>query len=332
MKIAVLGAGEMGKAHLSAYASDERVEIAGVASRTSSTAKGVANMFEIDSSTDPMKYILDDSVDAIDIATPTVLHKRCAEAALRNGKHVFVESPMALDVSEAESMAEVADQSDRILMVAENGRFVPERVKIKSMAREEELGRPLGLYASVLTRPYWEGRDFASFGEPILEKMIHDFDFFNWVIEQPVIVQCLGAEGNSGAVERAFVHLWTAEGVHGALELNAGMPASYPYLSHLRIQFEDGVVESEARLSSSGPAISLTSYPNSGAAQEMAVGNESAFKEECSYFVSCIERKADPAFLGPRNAIKALQVAQASRESYRIGKAVTIRPMQLITS
>lgn len=322
----------MGRAHLSAYARDDRVEIVGVASRTSSSARALANEFDIESSTDPMKFISDDGIDAIDVTTPTALHRKCVEAALRNGKHVLVESPMAMDVSEAESMAETAEQSKRILMVAESGRFVPERVRIENLTEEEMFGRPLEIYASVLTKPYWENRDFATFGEPLLEKMIHDFDFFNWIVGQPVIVQCLGSEGGSGKVERAFVHLWTADGVHGAMELNVDMPASYPYTSRLRIQYEEGVLESDSCMCDPEPVISLTSYSNTGSAQELVVGDISAFKEECSYFVSCVEKKADPAFLGPRNAIMALQVAQAARESFRIGKAVTIRPMQVMLS
>lgn len=322
----------MGRAHLSAYAKDDRVEIAGVASRTSSSARALANEFDIESSTDAMKYIADDTIDAIDVTTPTAMHRRCVEAALRNGKHVFVESPMAMDVSEAESMAETAERSKRILMVAESGRFVPERVMIEKMVEEEVFGRPLQFQSSVLTQPYWEGRDFSAFGEPLLEKLIHDIDFFNWVAEQPVIVQCLGSEGRSGSVERAFVHLWTADGVHGALELNADMPASYPCTSHLRIQFEEGVIESDSRQSDQEPRIALISYPTSGPAQELAVGDVNVFKEECSYFVSCLEKKVDPAFLGPLNGIMALQIAQAARESFRIGKAVTIRPLQMVLS
>jgi UDP-N-acetylglucosamine 3-dehydrogenase len=332
MRIAVLGAGEMGKAHLSAYSRDDRVEIVGVASRTRSSARALANLFEIEGSTDPMRYIEDDTIDAIDITTPTALHRSCAEAALKGGKHVFVESPIAMDVSEAESMAEAADRSRRILMVAESGRFVPERVRIEKMAEEEAFGRPLEIRSSLLMRPYWQGRDFARFGEPLLEKMIHDFDFFNWVAGQPVIVQCLGTEGESGSVERAMVHLWTADGVHGAMELNTDMPSSYPYTSSLRVHFEEGMVESEVCLCDPDPLITLTSYPNGGTAKELAVGDVNAFQEECSYFISCVEKRADPAFLGPRNAILALQVAQAAKESFRVGKAVTIRPMQTIIS
>ena len=55
MRIAVLGAGEMGKTHLSAYAMDDRVEIVGVASRTGSSARALAKMHDIGSTTDPMK-------------------------------------------------------------------------------------------------------------------------------------------------------------------------------------------------------------------------------------------------------------------------------------
>jgi myo-inositol 2-dehydrogenase/D-chiro-inositol 1-dehydrogenase len=61
--------------------------------------------------------LADPSIDAVVLATPAVLHAEQSIAALRAGKHVFVEKPLALSVPDAQAVKTVADSSKRVLMV-----------------------------------------------------------------------------------------------------------------------------------------------------------------------------------------------------------------------
>jgi UDP-2-acetamido-3-amino-2,3-dideoxy-glucuronate N-acetyltransferase len=83
----------------------------------------------------------DDEIDAIAIAAPAALHYRLAKEALKAGKHVFVEKPLALEVAEAQELCELAERLDRRLMVGHLLQYHPAFLKLKELVREGRLGR-----------------------------------------------------------------------------------------------------------------------------------------------------------------------------------------------
>ena len=88
MRLAVFGAGGMGATHASAYAAfgkKERVEIAGIVSRSASKARGLAKRVDAPWFTDPQKILRDESIDAIDVTTPSGLHRPLVVLALAQG-------------------------------------------------------------------------------------------------------------------------------------------------------------------------------------------------------------------------------------------------------
>src|SRR5690606_27318192 len=88
-----------------------------------------------------------DDVDAVVIATPAVRHADHARAALRAGKHVLVEKPLALRVADAEGVVAVAEASDRVLMVGHLMLYHPAMDYLKQLVTRGELGDLLYLYA-----------------------------------------------------------------------------------------------------------------------------------------------------------------------------------------
>ncbi|QDT00406.1 1,5-anhydro-D-fructose reductase [Adhaeretor mobilis] len=91
--------------------------------------------------TDFEQMLTDTEVDAVYIATPVFLHAPQAIAALRAGKHVLVEKPMALDASEAEAMNVAAKQAGRRLSVAYYRRFWPTFQRVHSMLEQGDFGQ-----------------------------------------------------------------------------------------------------------------------------------------------------------------------------------------------
>jgi predicted dehydrogenase len=84
----------------------------------------------------------DPRVDAVDICLPTIMHAPVAIAALRMGKHVLVEKPMALDAEGCEGMLAAARSADRVLMVAQVLRFFPMYKVLHESVRAGGLGAP----------------------------------------------------------------------------------------------------------------------------------------------------------------------------------------------
>src|ERR1041384_5666547 len=71
----------------------------------------------------------DKSIAAVALATPAVMHYQMARAAIEAGKHVFVEKPLSIEVSEGEALVRLAEARDRVLMVGHILRYHPAIVK-----------------------------------------------------------------------------------------------------------------------------------------------------------------------------------------------------------
>ncbi len=85
----------------------------------------------------------DPEVDAVYIALPVAMHADAAIAALRAGKHVLCEKPMAINFAEAERMVAEARAAGRLLGVAYYRRLYPKLMRAKQLIAEGAIGRPL---------------------------------------------------------------------------------------------------------------------------------------------------------------------------------------------
>src|SRR5438094_2948792 len=171
MRLAVFGAGGMGATHASAYAAfgkKERVEIAGIVSRSASKARGLAKRVDAPWFTDPQKILRDESIDAIDVTTPSGLHRPLVVLAVAQGKHVFCEAPVALTLRDADAMINAAPVNRRILMVAQVMRVFAHSTLAHRGATTGSLGKPRIVVARRLARPYWSAkrpRPFRVYGD-----------------------------------------------------------------------------------------------------------------------------------------------------------------------
>jgi 2-hydroxy-4-carboxymuconate semialdehyde hemiacetal dehydrogenase len=125
-RIAVAGAGAFGIKHLDALAEIDGVTITSVISRRLEQAQEVAAKYgAVHAGTELDEVLERDDVDAVILCTPTQMHASQTIAALRAGKHVQVEIPLADSWSDAQAVAKVADETDLVCMVGHTRRFNP---------------------------------------------------------------------------------------------------------------------------------------------------------------------------------------------------------------
>ena len=127
VRLGVVGAGSFARSVLlPALQKLEHVELRGVATASSPSAHQTATRFGFGfAATDWHAVVEDASIDAVLVATRHDLHARLAAAALRGGKSVFLEKPMALSPEELEDVLEAWRSSGRVLQVGFNRRFSP---------------------------------------------------------------------------------------------------------------------------------------------------------------------------------------------------------------
>jgi 2-hydroxy-4-carboxymuconate semialdehyde hemiacetal dehydrogenase len=126
MRIALAGAGAFGIKHLDGLALIDGVTVTSVVSRRQEQAEEVARKYgAAHASTDLDEVLARDDVDAVILCTPTQLHARQAIAAMRAGKHVQVEIPVADRWADAQAVDQVARETGLVCMVGHTRRFNP---------------------------------------------------------------------------------------------------------------------------------------------------------------------------------------------------------------
>ena len=129
LKIAVFGTGHLGKFHLNNWKEIEGVEIVGFFDPNDENATAVTSQYQIKRYTDP--ELLMNECDAVDIVAPTIYHFELCEMALRKGKHVFVEKPLANTMEEARTLVKLAKESNLKFQVGHVERFNPAFLALK---------------------------------------------------------------------------------------------------------------------------------------------------------------------------------------------------------
>jgi 2-hydroxy-4-carboxymuconate semialdehyde hemiacetal dehydrogenase len=126
MRIAVAGAGAFGIKHLDGLALIDGVEVTALVSRRQEQAEEVARKYGIEhAATDLDEVLARDDVDAVILCTPTQMHAEQAIAAMRAGKHVQVEIPLADSWADAERVDLVQRETGLVAMVGHTRRFNP---------------------------------------------------------------------------------------------------------------------------------------------------------------------------------------------------------------
>jgi predicted dehydrogenase len=141
IKTAILGTGFMGRVHLEAVRRVEHVEAVAVVGRNAEAARKLSAAFSIPAvSADYRDVLKNPAIDAVHICTPNAQHFPVAKEALRAGKHVLCEKPLAVSMAEAEELVAMAAQNRLRNCVCHNLRYYPMVQQMRRMREAAELG------------------------------------------------------------------------------------------------------------------------------------------------------------------------------------------------
>ena len=172
IRTAIFGTGFMGRVHLEAVRRLQSVEVAGIAGRNADAAQRLGQGFSVPTIVSDYHDVLrDPAIDAVHICTPNAQHFSMAKDALRAGKHVVCEKPLATSVEQAEELVSLAAQKGVRNSVCHNLRFYPMVQQMRSMREAGDLGEILivqGTYFQdwLLYKTDWNWRVDAKAGGP----------------------------------------------------------------------------------------------------------------------------------------------------------------------
>ena len=174
-KIGVLGAGHLGKIHIKCIREISDFELVGFYDADEKTARQVEKEFNL--AHFPSIDDLIDSVDVVDIVTPTVSHFDCASRALKKARHVFIEKPIVTTPDEARQLMVFADEANVKVQVGHVERFNP-----AFLAARPFINKPMFIEAHRLAQFNPRGTDVPV----VLDLMIHDIDIILSVVKSTI--------------------------------------------------------------------------------------------------------------------------------------------------
>jgi predicted dehydrogenase len=175
LKVGVFGTGHLGKFHLNNWKEIPDIEVVGFYDPDDTTAKEVSEKYQL-----PRFLDIDTLLTAIDIAdivAPTNYHFDLCEKAIKKGKHVFVEKPLANTMAEAHDLVKLVKESDVKLQVGHVERFNPAFLAVKNVSLN-----PMFIEVHRLAQFNPRGTEVSV----ILDLMIHDIDIILSVVKSDV--------------------------------------------------------------------------------------------------------------------------------------------------
>ena len=183
LRVAVIGAGHLGRIHTRLLGSHEQIAVAGVVDPNPKARQSVSAEFGIPAYSHHLDIA--DQIDAAVIATPTVFHHQVALDLIGQGIHTLIEKPLTPSVQHADALVRVAQEQNVVLQVGHVERFSPALSAIKPHLMDAHF------FEATRTSGY-TGRS-TDIGV-VLDLMIHDLDVVLSLVQQPVVdIEAVGS-------------------------------------------------------------------------------------------------------------------------------------------
>jgi predicted dehydrogenase len=175
LKVGIFGVGHLGKFHISNWKEIEGVKIVGFFDPNNDNANEVINTHGLKRFSDEEKLI--EACDIIDVITPTDLHYEVCMMAIRKGKHVFVEKPLAHTLQEGKNLVNMVREAGVKMQVGHVERFNPAYLALKELNLN-----PMFIEVHRLAQFNPRGTEVSV----ILDLMIHDIDIILSLVKSDV--------------------------------------------------------------------------------------------------------------------------------------------------
>jgi UDP-N-acetylglucosamine 3-dehydrogenase len=263
----------------------------------------------------------------VDICTPTPTHLELVLKAAGAGKHILCEKPLGRTLQQCEQMIEAAEKAGVTLMPAQVLRFFPEFKQARDLVLAGAVGKP----AAIRTRrggPYpraandWYA-DFEQSGGPILDMVIHDFDWLRWTFGEVerVFAKALTFK-NLDHIDYALITLRLKSQAIAHVEANWADPSGFKV--DFEIAGDAGMIAFDSRFAM---PLMVAKQDASGGGGGVAVPEsplaEDPYMLEIKHFVDSVEAGQPPSITA-EDGMKAVEIALAAIESARTGRVIRL--------
>lgn len=329
MRHAVIGLGWFGEKHCEALAAIPNVELAALCTRTETRLQEVAAKFAVEKTyTDFHALLADPDIDSVSITTMWDQHTEPALAALKAGKHVFLEKPMASTAADCKAIVEAANAAGGNFMVGHVCRFNPRYAAAKAEIEAGKIGKIVSMYAR-RNLPRWVTEDILDKIGPIIGDGVHDTDLMLWYSGAKITsayAQTVNERGKKHP-DLGWTMFKFDSGATGVLEDVWYLPNTTPFQIDERMEI----------IGTEGSIHIHDTYPNYSVCDDKGFRSpdttywptihgrlSGALREELAYFANCVIEGRKPTVITPEESMAAVVACLAAEQSAAIGEIVRL--------
>lgn len=329
VKYAVIGLGWFGEKHCEALAGLPNVELYALCTRTESRLRALAEEFNVKHIyTDYNELLANPEVEAVSITTMWDQHAEPALAALKAGKHVFLEKPMASTVAECQAIVDAANATDKAFMVGHICRFNPRYAAAKAEIAAGRIGKIVSVYAR-RSIPATVGAQVLPKIGPIIGDGVHDTDLLLWYTGANVetaYAQTINVRGFKYP-DIGWTMYRLDSGATAVLENVWFLPEKTAFQIDERMEIIG--TEGSIHIHETHPNFSIVDKdgwrsPDTTYWPEIHGVRSGALRAELDYFVNCILKGEKPTIIRPEESMKAVVACLAAERSAATGEIVRV--------
>jgi UDP-N-acetylglucosamine 3-dehydrogenase len=330
IKHGVIGLGWFGEKHCEALAGLPNVELHALCTRNATRLAEVGKPFGVRHlETDYVKMLADPELESVSVVTMWDQHAAPTLAALKAGKHVFLEKPMASTVADCDVIVEAARAATGFFMVGHICRFNPRYAAAKQEIAAGKIGKIISLYAR-RNLPAMVGAQVLPKIGPIIGDGVHDTDLMLWYTGAKIV----SAYAQTHSV-RGLKHPdlgWTMyrfdSGAIGVLEDNWCLPDTTPFQIDERMEING--TEGSIHIHDTHPNFSICDKtgwhsPDTTYWPSLHGVRAGALREELAYFITCVAQGRRPTVITPEESREAVRACLAAEASAASGQVVHLR-------
>lgn len=312
IKVAVIGAGMMGKNHMKTYKSLNGVELVGVYDIFPEAAKAAAETFGIRAFSS-MEEVAE-NVDAVSVVTTSVTHADVGEFFLNKGIHCMMEKPLACTEEECQRLISAAAKNNVVLLVGHIERFNP---------AVEQMGKLLSDTSKI--RSLTAQRMSAASGritdvDVSMDLMIHDVEVIQSLVKSPVVnIQAASVKTKESPMGKDYITA-LLEFENGATANITASRITQARVRTLTVTTDTNYIDMDfinqsINVHSQGrmPYVNPENIPEwmnyglKGSVEQLFIPTNQPLSAELNHFLSCVRGEATPRITG-QNALDALRV------------------------
>jgi predicted dehydrogenase len=327
IRIGVIGAGYWGPHLIRNVDQLEDARLSGIADVSAARLHALRPRYAGVFTTADYRDLLTGETDAIIIATPVRTHFVLAQDALRAGKHVLIEKPLAQTSAEAKTLIRLAERNGLVLMAGHTFEYNPAVVAVHEMVQRGDIGRVLYVDAARLNLG-----QFRTDVDVTWDLAPHDVSIINMILEsQPTQVSARGSACiDPDTCDVAYLDLYYPSGVVGHVHVSWLDPAKVRRVTVVgdekMIVYNDVAAEGKLRIYDKGVIKTSSSgdfadfqldYRNGGVFIPAIPGGE-PLKLEIAHFADCIRHGTVPRSDG-WSGLRVTRVLEAATRSMADG-------------